>query len=136
MFGAGNMDISHLRGLGRSRPVAAAAFTLGAMSFIGMPFTAGFSAKRLLLGGLLGKGWYVPLVLVLVGSAVALVYCGRVVFLLFAAGGPKDEARDGKVPMSMSLSASALALSVLALGILSYLITPILIATVRIMIIH
>ncbi|MHB8896253.1 MAG: proton-conducting transporter transmembrane domain-containing protein [Candidatus Geothermincolia bacterium] len=127
----GGHDISGLRGIGRSRPVAATAFTLGALSFVGIPFTAGFTAKRLLMGGLLDKGWYVPASLVIIGSVVALAYCARVVYTLFAKRTPEAEKPQGRVPLTRSAPAAVLGLSAIALGILSYLITPALLEAAR-----
>lgn len=125
--GRASSRISDLRGVGRQRPVAAAALTLGAISFVGLPFTAGFAAKRLIIDGLIDKGWYVPVALVFLGSLVALVYCGRVAYVLFARGESDVSKSEARALATMALSAAVLGISGIVLGVLSYVITPTLI---------
>lgn len=44
-------DVSQLHGVGRSMPITMAVFTVGALSMIGVPLTAGFMSKWYLLQG-------------------------------------------------------------------------------------
>ncbi len=44
-------EIAQLRGIGRRMPWTMAAFTIGALSMIGMPPTAGFVSKWYILAG-------------------------------------------------------------------------------------
>jgi multicomponent Na+:H+ antiporter subunit D len=120
-----------MRGLGRRRPLAASAFVLASLSFIGVPFTAGFAGKRLLLDGLFDKGSYVPAALVLLGTAVAVVYLSRVIYLLFAKGHDAVESEVVRTPPSMVIPAAALAAGLVVLGVLSYLVTPALVQAAR-----
>jgi multicomponent Na+:H+ antiporter subunit D len=130
-YGTGMRTVADIRGLGRRRPVAAAAFTLGALSLVGVPLTVGFAAKRLVLQGLFDKGWYVPAALVLLGTASVLAACARLVFLLYARGGRAKGGSLQAAPATMTLPVAAVAASLVVLGALSYLVTPSIVAAVR-----
>ncbi len=133
-YGRETLRLSDLPGLGRKKPVAAAAFTLGALSFVGAPYTVGFAAKRLLVAGLLDKGWYVPAALVFLGSALALAYLLRVVYLLFskATGGRVEQGEA--TPWSMTAPAALLAAGTIAAGIMAYMVTTSLVQAARLFI--
>lgn len=129
-YGTGRSSIADIRGLGRRRPVAAAALSLGALSLVGVPFTVGFAAKALVIEGLVDKGSYVLTALVFTGTAVALASCARLVFLLFARETPERAGSLEAAPLTMVLPPAVVALAIVALGVLSYLITPSMIAAV------
>ena len=71
--------IGDLAGLGRRMPWTMAAFTVGGVSLIGIPLTAGFVSKwYLVLAALEGGSWWLAAVIV-ASSLLAVVYVWRVV---------------------------------------------------------
>ncbi|MEW6335517.1 MAG: monovalent cation/H+ antiporter subunit D family protein [Thermodesulfobacteriota bacterium] len=76
---AGHSDISKLDATYRNRlPWSMAAFTLAALSMIGLPPTAGFFSKWYLALGSIDKGNWVFLVVILLSSLLNAVYFFRV----------------------------------------------------------
>lgn len=79
------------RGLGRTNPWVAGAFTLFLFSFAGIPLTAGFIGKFALFSAVAqaGSGWMV--VLAVIASAIAAFFYLRVVVVMFFSDPAKDE---------------------------------------------
>ncbi len=78
-----SLRLADLRGLGRQSPFAAAAVTLGGLSLIGVPLTAGFVGKWLLLVALLEAGLWWATALVVLSSLLAVVYVWRLVEVMY-----------------------------------------------------
>lgn len=71
--------IDDLAGIGRRMPWTMAAFTVGGVSLIGIPLTAGFVSKwYLILAALEGRSWWLAAFIV-ASSLLAVVYVWRVV---------------------------------------------------------
>ena len=70
-------------GLGRSAPFTMVGFAIAGLSLIGVPLTAGFQSKFALIQAVWGAGWTIPAVLIVVSSALALIYMGRLILLAF-----------------------------------------------------
>ncbi len=80
----GQVQISNLTGLGRAMPWSMAAFTIAALSMIGVPPAAGFFSKwYLMLGALeLANPWFVAVILL--SSLLNAVYFFRVLENIYA----------------------------------------------------
>ncbi len=92
--------IDELSGLAQRMPVTAAAWLVGGLGLIGVPFTAGFVSKWYLVLGAIERGWYGIAAAILVSSLLAVVYVWRVVEVFYfrtARGGPAE------APMGMLL---------------------------------
>lgn len=116
--------IKDLRGLGRSMPVTAGAFAVASLSIIGLPPSAGFVAKWYILWGCLQENDYVFVVLVLLGSLLAAVYCFRVVYYFFFTGPRAGPVRVDEAPATMYVPAAALAAATLFFGLFEVLVLP------------
>ena len=92
----GSTRLDDLGGLGRRMPWTAAAFTLGGLSLIGVPLTAGFVSKWYLVRGALAADRFWIAAAILLSSLLALVYVWRVVEVLYfrPAKGLALEARE------------------------------------------
>ncbi|MEM6694764.1 MAG: proton-conducting transporter membrane subunit [Pseudomonadota bacterium] len=119
-------ELGHDRisGLNRSdlRPsVSEFAFAIAAISLIGLPPTAGFVGKWILMEEMIGVGGWPWVVLLLAGTAMSVAYLVRVVSRCLR-GGP-HMAPNARVPALRAgdVAALLLALSALALGALSAL---------------
>jgi len=77
--------LADLRGLFWQRPILAAVMTVSVLSLAGVPLTAGFIAKFLVIAtGVKGELWWLVGVLV-VGSAIGIYYYLRVMAAMFLA---------------------------------------------------
>ncbi|HEY0944818.1 MAG TPA: NADH-quinone oxidoreductase subunit N [Opitutaceae bacterium] len=101
-------ELDDYRGLFWRRPVLAALFTAILLSLAGIPLTAGFLGKFIVLNaGVTASLW--PLVLVLVaGSSIGLFYYLRVVATLFAPVSASERFPSGGSHFSISRAGSAL----------------------------
>jgi multicomponent Na+:H+ antiporter subunit D len=137
----GAIPIPGFTGLGRAMPLTMAAFTVAALSMVGLPPTAGFFSKwYLLLGGVAARQW-VFVAVILVSSLLNAIYFFRVLeksYLVrgdapapapvFEGGGVDSEnsrpagARWTEAPPGMLGATLILALGVLLAGILNAVI--------------
>ncbi len=86
VYKTGIVNIKDMEGLGKRMPWTMAAFTIGAMSMIGFPFTVGFISKWYLATGAVGAGmWYLVPVLLL-SSIMTAFYFWRVVESVYFKG--------------------------------------------------
>ena len=107
-------SIDDYRGLGRRKPLLAGVLTLALLSLAGIPMTAGFIGKFLLVeAGAGGSRWALVLVLVLT-SALGLFYYLRVIVTLFERMAPEAAEEGGAPPVPRGLAIGSLSASVLA----------------------
>ncbi len=111
----GSVMREDLAGLGRRMPWTAAAFVVGALSLIGVPLTAGFASKWLLVQAALDQGWWPVAVVVLVGSLLAVIYVWRVVEVMYRVVDNPAPVREA--PLSMLAPTWLLALANIYFGI-------------------
>jgi multicomponent Na+:H+ antiporter subunit D len=112
-------ELSSFAGLGRRHPIVAIAITIAGLSLVGIPGTAGFLSKWLLIQAILElpSGAIALLVIVLLSSLMSVVYLARFLETLFFSAPP--------VGNDMPLSRSAVAiLVVLALGSIYFGLAP------------
>lgn len=98
----GTTRINDLRNLSRIMPLQAGAFTLLALSMIGIPLTGGFVTKWYLIeGSILSGDWYlVPVILL--SSLLTVIYFGRVINLMyFSDNSSHNNIKPIKAPLGM-----------------------------------
>ncbi len=78
MAKVGHRDIRRLSGMGRKMPGVMAAFSIGAVSMVGLPPTAGFFSKWYLVLGALDAGSWVLVAVIVVSSLLNAAYFFRV----------------------------------------------------------
>jgi NADH-quinone oxidoreductase subunit N len=103
------------RGLARRRPLAAAVMTASLLSLAGMPLTAGFIGKFMLLSAGMRAGTIALAILLALNSAVSLFYYLRLVSLMYRreeGAGAADTA--ARVPGIIAGAAAGRGASVLA----------------------
>ena len=74
MYRVGSVRLERMHGLGRAMPWTMAAFVVGGLSLIGVPFTVGFISKWYLVQAALEQGMWPVAGVVLLGSLLALMY--------------------------------------------------------------
>lgn len=90
----GNTHISRLKGIGKQMPWTFMAIVLGGLSLIGVPLTVGFISKWYLLLGSIEQGWWPIVVVIIVGSLLAVVYIWRVIEAAYFK--PADDSVSGR----------------------------------------
>lgn len=86
-------ELHQLRGIGRRMPVTMTAFTIGALSMIGVPPTAGFVSKWYILAGAFQADNYAALATIILSTALNAAYFLPIVYLVWF---QKDATPPGK----------------------------------------
>ncbi|NNE57576.1 MAG: monovalent cation/H+ antiporter subunit D family protein [Hellea sp.] len=81
-------------GLGKMMPWTMGAFTLGGLSLIGVPLTAGFISKLQLAEAALQRGWGWAVFVIMATSILAIIYIGRLILTAYFQAPPEI---DGEV---------------------------------------
>lgn len=99
---AGKTRVSELDGIGRRMPWTMAAFTIGALSMIGVPPTAGFVSKWYIIAGAFQNNLYFVLAVLTLSTALNAAYFLPVVHRAFFRAESVLPARDhGEAPWPM-----------------------------------
>lgn len=101
---------TQIAGLGRRMPVTGAALVIGGLSLIGVPGTAGFVSKWVLVQGAFENGWWWLALLIVLSSLIAVIYVWRAVEVLYLQDPAEDTtARDPPALMMAPMIALAVA---------------------------
>lgn len=96
-------EISQLRGIGRQMPWTMAAFSIGALSMIGVPPTAGFVSKWYILAGAFQAGNLVAVFTIVASTALNAAYFLPIVYMAWFERSDKSETH-GEAPMAMVIA--------------------------------
>jgi multicomponent Na+:H+ antiporter subunit D len=116
----GQVQIAALTGLGRTMPWTMAAFTVAALSMVGVPPAAGFFSKWYLLLGALEAGnlWFIGVILL--SSLLNAVYFFRVLENLYAKTNVEPApTRRAETPAAMLAPTLITAAAVIILGLVN-----------------
>lgn len=97
----GSVKLDDMRGAGKTMPWTSLAFAIGGLGLIGVPMTAGFISKWLLLTSSFEAGYWQVAALMLLSSLLAVVYVWKVVEVLFFADPSEAAAKATEAPLSM-----------------------------------
>ncbi len=100
-YRVGSVRIEALAGIGRRMPWTMAAFTVGGLSLIGVPFTVGFITKWHLILAALEAGLWPIAALVVASSLIALIYVWRVVEAAYFKPSPPSAEPIREAPLTM-----------------------------------
>ena len=95
--------MSDIAGLARSMPWTMLAFVLAGLSMIGVPLTAGFISKWALIQAAILQGNWFAVVVVLVGSLLAVLYIGRVAEAAYLKPAPERAEPVREAPLGLLL---------------------------------
>ncbi|SFT81657.1 monovalent cation/H+ antiporter subunit D family protein [Sedimentitalea nanhaiensis] len=110
VFTANGSYYDTIQGLGRRMPLTSAAVVVGGLSLIGVPGTAGFISKWVLVQGALEKGWWPVAILIVASSLLAVIYVWRVIEVLYMRPTPENcEVREAPMSMVVPMWIAALA---------------------------
>ncbi len=91
-------EVPQLAGIGRRMPITMTAFTIGALSMIGVPPTAGFVSKWYILAGALQANDYVALFTIIGSTALNAAYFLPIVFMAWFSEEPPGGDDHGEAP--------------------------------------
>lgn len=119
IYGTGFRTLHDLRGAGRTMPITSAAMTIGALSIVGIPPTAGFLCKwYIALGAFEANQAFFGFILVF-GALFIFVYYVRLLNALYFQTPVNDGVREAKdPPLSMLVPILVLAALCLIMGVL------------------
>ena len=112
--------VSDFRGLGKMMPWTMGAFTIGGLSLIGVPLTAGFVSKLNLTLAAMDKGWWWAVVVIVFTSVLAIVYIGRMLLNAYFQSPPEvngNVVARNEAPLMMLIPMWVLAILSIAIGI-------------------
>ncbi len=112
----GGSFIKNLDGLGKQMPVTCAAFVIGGLSLIGVPGTAGFVSKWVLIDAALQKDLWWLAILIVLSSLLAVIYVWKIVEVLYMKQ-PDTSLAIKEVPYSMLVPMWILAIACLYFGL-------------------
>ncbi len=111
----GSSFYRRIEGMGRVMPFTSAAIVIAGLSLIGVPGTAGFISKWLLVQAAIEKGWWPVALAIVASSLLAIIYVWRVVETLYMKQ-PATATRN-EVPLVMLVPIWIMALSTIWFGL-------------------
>ncbi len=121
----GITHISDFRGLSKTMPWTMGAFTISALSLIGVPFTAGFVSKVNLAIAVADQDWWWAVGVIVLSSIFAIIYMGNILKEAYFREPPivnGDIVAHNEAPLMMLIPMWVLALVSIAIGINSDII--------------
>ena len=113
------IDITELAGIAKRMPITMTAFTIGALSMIGVPPTGGFVSKWYILAGAFEADNFLAIFTIITSTALNAAYFLPIIYVAWfmpETVAPKKEHGEAPVAMVIALSITAL----LALGFFFY----------------
>ena len=107
-------ELGQLRGIGARMPWTMAAFTIGALSMIGVPPTGGFVSKWFILAGAFESDNYVAIFTIILSTALNAAYFLPVVYAAWFAKEDPGGKDHGEAPLPVVLALATTALATLA----------------------
>jgi proton-translocating NADH-quinone oxidoreductase chain M len=130
IYKTGSMDISSFEGMGKKMPWTSFAFTIGALSLVGLPPFMGFPGKFMIIKAALIEQQVllnVLIALVLLATIIEAAYFLRVVQVIYFKGEYKTINQSRKItPLSVLIPIITLAVLIILAGIYPKLLTDIL----------
>lgn len=111
-------EISQMKGIGRRMPWTMIAFSIGALSMIGVPPTAGFVSKWFMLSGAMTSANWVAVGVIFLSTMLNAAYFLPIIYRAFMAdpdAPKKGETVHGEAPFPIVLALTATGLGTLAM---------------------
>lgn len=109
VFRCGGAQLDDFRGLGKTMPITTAVILIGGLSLIGVPLTVGFVSKWYLILALMEQGWWPVVLLILLGSLMAVVYVWKLVEVAYFQAPANDSSQRSEAPLQILLPTLLLA---------------------------
>ncbi len=111
--------VADFRGLSKTMPLTMGAFTIGGLSLIGVPFTAGFVSKYNLVIAAAEKDWWWAVFVIVLTSILAIIYIGRLLLAAYFQSPPQingETVAKNEAPIMMLVPMWFLALTSIYVG--------------------
>ena len=110
-------DVSQLDGIGRRMPWTMGAFTIGALSMIGLPPAAGFVSKWYMLSGAMSASHWLAVAVIVASTLLNAGYFLPIVYRAFfrVAADAQGQSAHGEAPLAMVAALSLTAAATLAM---------------------
>jgi multicomponent Na+:H+ antiporter subunit D len=113
----GGVGFKDIRGLGRRMPLTSLGIVIGGLSLIGIPGTAGFISKWLLVQAAVQQGRWWLVLLILLSSMLAIVYVWRFVEAAYVQASDEAAPTVHEAPLSMLLPSLLLVVAIIYVGV-------------------
>jgi formate hydrogenlyase subunit 3/multisubunit Na+/H+ antiporter MnhD subunit len=121
IYSQGSADIAKLKGIAAREPLNLLVFVIAGVSLIGLPPSAGFIAKWLLLTASIESGQWWWGIVVLSGGLIAAMYLSKILTLAFTNvpvnNGTTQSVAATPPPIMLTITALVMAIITLALGL-------------------
>ncbi len=97
---SGGAFYNNLNGLGRKMPLTGAAMIASGLSLIGVPGTAGFISKWVLVQAAFENGWWIIAIAIMLSSLLAVIYVWRIFEVLYLTE-PNPDSTAKEAPITM-----------------------------------
>ena len=77
-------NVSELSGIAKRMPITMFAFTVGALSMIGLPFTIGFVSKFYIIQGMIASNQMLPLIVIILSTILNALYFIPIIFTAYS----------------------------------------------------
>ncbi len=116
---SGKTNVSQLNGIGRCMPWTMAAFSVGALSIIGIPPAAGFLSKWLMFQGAAGSANWTAIAVLSLSTLLNAAYFLPIIHAAFMRPATPEEPAHGEAPLAMRAALIFTAMATLALPFVS-----------------
>lgn len=107
-------EVLQLRGIGRRMPWTMTAFTIGALSMIGVPPTGGFVSKWYILAGAFQAENYIAIATVAISTGLNAAYFLPIIYMAWFASEEADAKPHGEAPLAAVIALTATTVLTLA----------------------
>lgn len=118
IYKTGYRKISDLEGIGFIMPLSMTAFSIGALSMVGIPGLNGFISKFYLALGALDAGKPFYAIVIIISSMLNAIYYLPIVLKAFFGGGEHTSFKADGLPISMSIPLVVIGIACLYFGLL------------------
>jgi len=119
MYKTGKRNISDFQGIGRKMPFTMAAFSIAALSMVGIPPLTGFVSKWFMLLGTIETKSYAFTFVILASSLLNAVYYFRLINYIHFKGDTKGNVKIDEAPLTMLIPILILGTGAIVLGLMA-----------------
>lgn len=117
IYKTGKRDIRDLRGLGKTMPITMGAFSIAALSMVGIPPLTGFVSKWILLIGTVEAKSYASTFVILASSLLNAIYYLRLINYIHFKAPDEEKGPINEAPYAMLIPIAILGLAAIFLGL-------------------
>jgi len=117
IYRTGSARLSAFQGLGRQMPLTMIAFVLAGLGLIGVPLTAGFISKWMLIQAAIEQDLWLAVIVILAGSLMAVIYIGKVAEAAWIKAPPEGQTPVKEAPVGLLIPMYVLVIATYYFGV-------------------